>query len=144
MANESIDPTLYYAVHPSLLKPLENPEYGQRISQSTELVNSLNAPLDKCTSDQREQLTEQLQEAQYAVTEAENERYIIAPTAIENYQKCSEMNFHTNNVLLGNTTHTMQENMESVIKRYAQGELSVESMMNELSRIMKMIMLEGM
>ncbi|MEG0494303.1 MAG: hypothetical protein RR696_13990 [Clostridia bacterium] len=144
LTNESIDPTLYYAVHPSLMKPLENPEYEQRISQSTELVNDLNTQLDKCTPDQREHLTDQLQEAQYAVVEAENERYIISPAAIANYQRYSEFNFHTNNVLLGTTAHTMQENMESAIQRYAQGELSIENMMNELSRIMKMIMLEGM
>ncbi|MEG0270332.1 MAG: hypothetical protein RR821_08760, partial [Clostridia bacterium] len=91
-----------------------------------------------------EHLTDQLQEAQYAVVEAENERYIISPAAIANYQRYSEFNFHTNNVLLGTTAHTMQENMESAIQRYAQGELSIENMMNELSRIMKMIMLEGM
>lgn len=144
LTNQRIDPMLYYSVHPSLMKPIENPAYEERISQITELINDLNAQLEKSTPAERERLNDQLQEAREAAMEAENERYIVAPAAIENYQRYSGLHFHTNNVLLGTTTHTMQENMERVIEQYAQGELSIEDMMDELSRIVKMIRLEGM
>lgn len=77
------------------------------------------------------------------MTEIENERYIISPDAIDNFRSYNRIAFHTNNVLLGTTKHTMQENMESVIHRYVQGKMSMENMLGELTRIMEMIMLEG-
>lgn len=59
----SINTTVYYAVHPSIMKPYENPVYEQSIAQSKKEVETITAQLKSCTLEQHDQLIEQLQNA---------------------------------------------------------------------------------
>lgn len=138
------NPRVYYALHPDINEPYENPKFQRLINDMTNRQSQLLEALEGLQGNDRLGLNDMLQYVEGWLENQENERWLISPQAITHYRLTAPgIRFYENSLYLGASGNSVQEQIKSLCRRYADEQLNLDLFISELNQMMNMISLES-
>jgi hypothetical protein len=138
------NPYVSYAVHPDMNEPYEDPKFEVYVKDMRKKQTELQEALLTAEGTDRLDLEDVLNYVENWLDNQENQRWMISSESIAKYRDtASSLDFFENSLYLGASGNPVQVQMEKVIARYAGGQLSLNLLIDELNKMMKMVSIEN-
>ncbi|NLB41216.1 MAG: hypothetical protein GX815_02980 [Clostridiales bacterium] len=141
------EPYIYYAVHPQCTEPYEWPDFQQLIEsyvQQKEQLEEVIKGADNMDSPDIRDIQAIVDYMQHYIENQENERWMISEHTMQNQRKSLEsLNLHQNTIYLGAPGSTVDLMIAELCQRYADGNMTMDDLLNELARKVSLMELEN-
>lgn len=142
-SNMDVNPYLYYAIHPTLLEPYENPSFQSKIDTIMEDMKYIEELLqrDDLVYSDRQDLEAMLEYEKRIIREQDQLKWMItAETITEDRVLLDQINYNHNNAYL--TAMRSSSDIEQLCSRYIGENLSLDMFLKQLAIRLDMITME--
>ena len=137
------DPMLYEAIHLSSAKRVENPAVRALIETQMEEKTLVEEAIRRSGDNNTHELELHLNRINVQLEELEAQRWIVSDADIERSRELPRLDFHENSLLIGDSGNSVQNIIRNFCERYAQGQMSLDELINEVDRTTTLIMKEN-
>lgn len=138
-----VNPYLYYAIHPTLKEPYENPSFHSKIDAISEDMTYIESVLQKenLAYSDRLDFEAMLEYEKRVIQEQEQLKWMISvDTITEDRTQLSQLNLNLDNIYL--TAMINSNDIEQLCSRYISGNLSLDLFLTMLANNLEMIRME--
>lgn len=131
---------LYYALHPGADTPYPDKDFDEKLRQAKERQTALQERIKDAEGAELRNLQDRLNYFNKWLANLDNEKWMISAEQIESHQKAAPlMNFFENSALLYAREYSVDGSYAALYQRYAQGQLTLEQLLDNLRSIIHLI-----
>ena len=147
-ARVDIDPLLYYAVHPDMEEPYEDPNFERIAAKFTEKRDMYQDAVEqaKKAGTDDDELQSELDYCNEWLDTQDEQKWLISADTIAAYRQMvsdSQLNLQADSPYTGGDGTSASALFGDACARYVGGETTLDGLLKELSEKMKMIYLEN-
>ncbi|MGI6215099.1 MAG: hypothetical protein ACOYIT_04405 [Christensenellales bacterium] len=136
-------PELYYALHPNANKPYPYSHFEQMIKNAKTRQHEIEQAIKNAEGAQLTNLQDQLKYYNEWLNNIENEKWRISEKSIKEYRQIADkICFFENSQLLYLKESSVDDTYKLMFKRYAQKQLSLQQLLEQLNEKVKLMILE--
>lgn len=141
---EALDDTTAHILFVDATEPVENPSYEDWLNSEEEYMNSLREQIASSEGVEREELEMMLTaEEEYVAQNMERSRYLISASAIEHYQTYLLPHMYVAEPSIFNSSDEGGSELDSLLRRYADGQITLDQFISEADNKLFMIRMEN-
>ena len=138
------NPRVYYALHPDISEPYEDPKFDTYIKDMKRKQAELQEALLSAEGTDRRDLEDVLKYVEDWLNNRENQRWLISSDMIAKYRLVApSIRFYEDSLYLGASGNLVQQQMQKLCERYAGGQMDLNLFIDEMNKMIKMVSLES-
>lgn len=141
------EPYVYYSIHPDCNTPYEKPNFEQWIESAVQEKAALEATMKKLDGlelSEKADIQAMIDYYDLYIANQENERWLISADTIAKYREMLKvLDLHSNSIYLGAPGTASERMIAELCNRYASGNLTMDTLLNEIGNKMRMMQLEN-
>lgn len=136
---QQADPALYQAIRTAMADKVEDPAIKPLLEQALAEKTLLEQQIKDNGDQNTTALDERLAQVIHNLKELEAQRWLISVAELARSQSLPGLDVHANSLLVGDSGNSIQVMVKGFCQRYAQGQMSLDELLNELNRTMAMV-----
>ena len=138
------NPRTYYATHPGVNTPLENQNYKKKMNELQKERDELVEILNTTEGVDRMDIEDTIHYIDSMLNDQEAERWLISGDMLASYRESApQIRFFDESVYVSSQGSALDRQLDPIYQRYANGQLTLQTFIDELSQKLQMVYLEG-
>ena len=127
------------AFSPSINTPIKNPGYNDQVSLLLETISGIEEQMAVAETVEKREMEQQIMQLKIEIADLADDEYFVSPQAIQTYREYAYL-LHS---VPASVLSKNNDEIQSLIKRYKDGQLPPKQLVDELNRKLKMVQLEN-